>query len=302
MARANELAGMVVVITGASSGFGRGAALAFAREGAAVVLAARRSELLDALVREIEAGGRTALAVPTDVSVTSDVERLARRAIERFGHVDVWINNAGIGAIGPFERIPLEDHEQVIRTDLLGTLYGSYHAYRHFLQRRGGILINVASELGHYTVPYFSSYAAAKHGVLGLDEALQQELQQQDGLDDVHVCTVLPTAHDTPFFDHAANYSQHQVQAPEPLHDPQGVIDVLLRLAVDPTDSKVVGGDGPVKVLMKNLAPALTKRMAAKQMHKVQMEGPAGAPDSSGALHTPMAAGTEVRGGRKQAD
>src|SRR6185369_8271348 len=116
--------GKVVVITGASSGFGKGAALRFAEEGASVVLAARRGDLLEALVRECESRGGRALAVPTDVGEPEEVERLARAAVEKFGRIDVWVNDAGVGALGPFERVPLELHEQVVKTDLLGTLYG----------------------------------------------------------------------------------------------------------------------------------------------------------------------------------
>ena len=91
-----------IVITGASSGFGRGAALELARKGAKVVIAARREDLLNELVREIEDDGGNAVAVPTDVCVTADVERLAQRAIDQHGRIDVWVNNVGVGAIGYF--------------------------------------------------------------------------------------------------------------------------------------------------------------------------------------------------------
>src|SRR5262249_1121152 len=120
-----RMQGKVVVITGASSGFGKGAALKFAEEGATTVLAARRGELLDGLARQWQTHGARALAVPTDVSRREDVERLAETAVKRCGRIDVWVNDAGVGALGPFDRVPLEVHEQVIGTDLLGTLYGS---------------------------------------------------------------------------------------------------------------------------------------------------------------------------------
>ena len=140
-----NLAGKVVVVTGASSGFGKGTALELARRGASVVLAARRGELLEAVARACTASGARAIAVPTDVSQPRDVEQLARRALAALGRIDVWINNAGVGALGRFERVPLADHEQVIGTNLLGTLYGSYAAYRHFLAQGSGILINVCT-------------------------------------------------------------------------------------------------------------------------------------------------------------
>ena len=136
------------------------------------------ASLIPVLGSRLALARERALAVPTDVSRREDVERLGKQAVAEFGRIDVWINNAGVGALGPFERIPLELHEQVIRTDLLGTLYGSHVAYRQFLEQGRGTLINVSSELGRHTVPYYTSYAAAKHGVVGLGDALRQEIEQ----------------------------------------------------------------------------------------------------------------------------
>ncbi|HYD56971.1 MAG TPA: SDR family NAD(P)-dependent oxidoreductase, partial [Burkholderiales bacterium] len=261
---------------------------------------ARRADLLEEVARVITARGGEALRVTTDASDPEDVNALAKAAVGRFGRIDVWINNAGVGALGPFERIPLDIHEQVIRTDLLGVLYGSWLAYRHFLGKRSGILINIASELGKHTVPYYSSYTAAKHGVVGLGDALRQELDQQK-IEDVHVCTVMPTAHDTPFFDHAANYTGHEIQAPKPLHDPQDVVETLVRLARDPKDKEIVGGDGLVKILLKSVAPKLDEKLGGKQMHKAQMEKAPPGGDSPGAVKSPTPGGTSVSAGRRDA-
>jgi short-subunit dehydrogenase len=295
-----ELRGKAVVITGASSGFGKGAALAFAAAGAGVAVAARRGELLEDLAEECRALGVRAVAVPADVSDHSEVAKLADRALSELGRLDVWINNAGVGALGRFERVPLADHAQVIATDLLGTLYGSYYAYRHFLAQDSGVLINVASELGKHSVPYYASYVAAKHGVVGLGVALRQELDQ-NGIENVHVCTVLPTAHDTPFFDHAANYTGHAVATPSPLHDPKDVVDTLVQLARDPKGEKIVGSDGHVKILMRTVAPRVEEKLAARIMHRTQMEKPPPAPDTPGSVRAPSPIGTEVSAGRKRA-
>lgn len=293
-----DLAGKVVVLTGASSGFGKGAAVEFARAHAKVVLAARREELLDDLANECSAEGGDALAVPTDVSIRADVEHLCATALEAFGRIDVWINNAGVGALGRFERVPLDVHEQVIATNLYGTLYGSYVAYRQFLAQGGGVLINIASELGFATVPYYSSYSAAKHGVVGLAGALRQEVKQ-NRIEGVHICTIMPTAHDTPFFDHAANYTGHEVTPPKPLHDPQHVVDAIVRIARDPEDKQIVGADGVAKLVMANVLPGVSEKMGAKQMHKTQMEKPPPAGDSPGAVRAPMREGTGVSAGRR---
>jgi short-subunit dehydrogenase len=288
----------VIVLTGASSGFGKGAALELARKGAKLVVAARRMELLEELANECNAEGGEAIACGTDVSRRPEVERLAGAAVAAFGRIDVWINNAGVGALGRFERVPLEVHEQVIATNLLGKLYGSYYAYRQLLAQGNGVLINVASELGFATVPYYTSYAAAKHGIVGLTGSLRQEVKE-NGIEGVHICTIMPTAHDTPFFDHAANYTGHEVMPPRPLHDPRKVVEAIVRIAANPEDKEIVGADGIVKLAMANVLPAVAERMGARQMHKTQMEKPPPAADSPGAVRAPVERGTGVSGGRR---
>lgn len=273
---AERFAGKVVVITGASSGFGKGAACCFAEEGAYLVLVARRAELLAELAEHCIVLGGRAIPQPADVSERADVERIAEAALREYGRIDIWINNAGVGALGRFERIPLDDHEQVIGTNLLGTLYGSYFAYRQFLKQGAGILINVASELGGHAVPYYSSYAAAKHGVVGLGDSLRHEIAQS-GARDIHVCTLMPAAHDTPFFDHAANYTGHEIQPPQPLHDPEDVVEAIVRVALHPQDPEI----------------------AARYARKVQTDDAPSAPDSPNALRAPMPEGTEVSAGRR---
>ena len=291
-----ELNGKVVVITGASSGFGKGAALKFAAEGALVVLAARRGELLETLARECEAAGGRALAVATDVSKREEVERLFQSALSHFGRIDVWVNNAGGGALGKFEEIPLADHIQVIETDLLGTLYGSYFALGQFHKQGVGTLINIASVIGKVPAPYFASYAAAKHGVVGLSSAIRQELAENK-IENIHVCTVLPTSMDTPFFEHAANYTGHKAVPIPPVYDPQEVIDVIVQLATNPEDEVPVGTAGTASVISHNLAPGLTETMMGKQTHAAQMEKAEPAANTPGSLREPVPSGTEVSGG-----
>ncbi|WP_462116406.1 SDR family NAD(P)-dependent oxidoreductase, partial [Lysobacter xanthus] len=133
-----------VVITGASSGFGRGVALRLAEQGYNLVLAARRNQLLDQLADECG----NAVAVHCDVGNPHDVEKLAAVAMAKFNRIDVWINNAGVAALGAFERIPLEDHLRVMQTNLGGAIAGSHAAMREFRKLGRGTLINIASMLG----------------------------------------------------------------------------------------------------------------------------------------------------------
>src|SRR6185369_7358476 len=122
----------VVVITGASSGIGKASARLFAEHGARLVLAARRKNLLNDLVDELEDLGAEAIAVEADVSEKDEVQDVAKQAIKRFGRIDVWVNNAGVGAVGRFDEIPLNEHDQLIRTNLMGVIYGSSAALKHF--------------------------------------------------------------------------------------------------------------------------------------------------------------------------
>jgi short-subunit dehydrogenase len=293
-----EWNGKAFVITGASSGFGRGTARKFAENGAAVVLAARRDQVLAEVARECEAAGGRAISVPTDVARQDEVERLAEAAVSEFGRIDVWVNNAGAGAIGCFEDIPLADHVRVIETDLLGTLYGSYFAMRQFRRQGMGTLINVASVIGKVPSPFFASYAAAKHGVVGLSAALRQELQQEK-VDTIHVCTVLPTSFDTPFFEHAAQYTGHEASPIPPTYEPHEVVDTIFRLAADPEDEVSVGTAAKISTFAHQLFPGLVESLMARQTYKAQFrDAPAGA-DTSGSLHEPMSSGTDVKGGRK---
>lgn len=291
-----QMANRVVVITGASSGFGRGVAEKFSKEGADLVLAARRGTLLEQLARDCRKRGVRAIAVETDVSEREQVEALAETAMREFGRIDIWINNAGVASYGRFNDCPIEEHEQVIRTNLLGTMYGSLAALERFRRHGHGTLINVASFAGISSFPYAGSYAASKHGIRGLDVALQQELQV-NGEENIHVCTVSPTSMDTPFFEHAANHTGRPVQPIPPVYDPKLVVDAIYKLALQPRDEVVVGGRARMGRVAKRVAPHLLQKQLAKRAHKAMMEQGERAEDSSGNLFAPVESGTDLRGG-----
>ncbi|MFH5803930.1 SDR family oxidoreductase [Alienimonas sp. DA493] len=293
------LAEKVVVLTGASSGLGKGTARELAARGASLVLAARRGELLDELARECEAAGGRAVAAVTDVGDPDQVERLAERAEAEFGPIDLWYNVAGVGAVGRFHETPLAVHDAVIRTTLLGVVHGSHVALRRFRARAGGpagTLVNVASVLGKIPAPYYAAYTAAKYGVVGLGDVLRQELSVE-GVENVRVCTVMPMALDTPFFEHAANTTGRKAVPIPPVYDVREAIEALVEMASDPRDETIVGGMGKAANVAHHLTPGMVEAYQARTVHKVQMEDPPPAPNTDGNVFEPMAAGSEVDGG-----
>ena len=291
-----EMPGAVIVITGASSGFGKGMALRFAEAGVSVVLAARRTSLLEGLASECERFGSLALPIEADVSRREDVKHVAEVAASTFGRIDAWINNAGVATIGRFEECPIEDHIQVIQTDLLGTLYGSFFALQQFRRQSRGILINIASAVGKIPVPYYASYSAAKHGVVGLSGALRQELRQNH-VENIHVCTVLPVAMDTPFFEHASNYTGHEAKPIPPIGDPQLVIDVVFNLVHNPADEVVVGPSGSLATMAHGLFPSAVENMLGHHTHQVQIVDAPPAEMTLASVRTPVSNGVEITGG-----
>lgn len=171
----SKIEGRVVVITGASSGIGDATALLLAERGATVVLGARRPELLKALADRITRAGGTAAYLQTDVTRRNDVSDLVTLACERYGKIDVLVNNAGIAPISPLDDLRVEEWEEMIDVNIKGVLFGIAAALPVFRKQGFGHFVNIASTAGHKTVPNQSVYSATKFAVRAISEGLRQE-------------------------------------------------------------------------------------------------------------------------------
>lgn len=290
-----KLKDSVVVVTGASSGIGRETARQFAEKGATVVVAARRENVLKEVVAECEKAGGHALAVPTDVTDESQVTELAQRTLGSFGRIDVWVNNAAVTLFGKFDETPIDDYRRVVETNLFGYIYGARAALPIFREQGSGVLINVSSVVARVPQPYTSAYSFTKAAIRSLSASLRQELAL-DGAKNIHVSTVMPATIDTPFFQHAANYTGRKAKAIPPVYPTKNVAAMIVRMVQHPKREVYVGNAGRMLNLQMKFAPAMAERAMATMVDKQHlMDQPES--NNSGNLFEPMQEGTSVSGG-----
>jgi hypothetical protein len=172
----SKLTGQIVLITGASSGFGMDAARLFAREGATVVLAARRMDRLTALAEQIRAEGGLAYALPLDVAEPSQIEEAVETVIDNFDRIDILFNNAGFGRLDWLEKLdPGRDIATQLQVNLVGLIQVTRAVLPHMYRQRSGHIINMSSVAGQIAAPLYTVYAASKFGVRAFTDALRRE-------------------------------------------------------------------------------------------------------------------------------
>jgi short-subunit dehydrogenase len=289
----NVLNGKTVVITGASSGIGRAAAIAFAQNGANIVLAARRENVLSEVAAECESYGVRALSVKTDVTDADAVSKLADQAVNFGGAIFVWVNNAGIGSVGEFTQTPVEAHQRVIETNLMGYIHGAHAVLPYFRLQSYGVLINTVSLGAWIAQPYSVAYAASKFGLRGFSEALRGELKN---FPNIHVCDIFPGFIDTPGFQHGANYMGRKIKPIPPVNDARRVAKAMLKLSIRPKDAVTIGASASLMKLANVLFPGITQAILVTLM-EVYFKRAQQVPTSDGSLFHSGSIETGIDGG-----
>jgi len=284
-----RIRGAVVVITGASSGIGKATALAFAKQGASLTLAARRKSALEETVAACEALGSPATAVEVDVTDPEAVDGLADAAVRRFGRIDVWVNNAGVTMFSPFLETPLEDLRRVVDVNVFGYVNGARAALPWMREQGSGVLVNVGSVVGDTPQPYASAYGMSKAAVRSLSRSLRAELRL-DGLPGVHVCTVMPATVDTPIYRETANRTGREVRPMPPVSTPQRVARAIVGTARSPRREVLCGAGAKSLAMLNRKAPGLAERLVTEKADRQQLSRRRSADATAGNLYEPSRA------------
>ncbi|MDB5021155.1 MAG: family oxidoreductase [Pedobacter sp.] len=283
----------IIVITGASSGAGKAIALQFALGQPKLVLASRNLEALKDLALECDKLGAQVRCVATDVTNAGDLINLAAEADDFGGRIDVWVNNAGVLAVGDYDKLPMEVNEQVIRTNLVGYMNAAHAVLPYFKKQKKGVLINNISIGGYLPVPYGVAYTASKFGLRGFSSALKAELSGWPG---IHVCDLYPAFLDTPGIQHAANYSGKAIRPAPPVYDPRRLAMAIVKLSKQPKDQVMVGSASILLRAAYGLFPKLTRGISQTVISKyLKLAKPI--PPTDGNLFLPVEFGNSVFGG-----
>jgi NAD(P)-dependent dehydrogenase (short-subunit alcohol dehydrogenase family) len=259
----------VVVVTGASAGVGRAAAVAFARRGWRVALVARGLERLDGAARDVEAAGGEPFVLPADVADAEAVGAAADRVVARWGRIDVWVNNAMATVYAPISELAPEEVRRVTEVTYLGQVHGTLAALRHMRRHGRGTIVQVGSALSYRSIPLQSAYCAAKFAVRGFTDSLRSELQHEGSR--IRVTMVQLPAVNTPQFDWAKSRMPRRLQPVPPIHAPEAAAEAIVRAAIEAPRELWVGGPTLQAILGTMAAPRFLDRMMARRAWDGQM-------------------------------
>ncbi len=247
----------VVIVTGASSGIGEATARAFGREGAKVVLAARRVDKLQTLAEEVNAMGSGAetLVVQADLSKLEDIQSLVMQTLEKYGRIDVLVNNAGFGRLDWLENLdPIKDIQAQIDVNVMGVIQTTRQVLPVMMKQRAGSIVNMCSMAGLVGTPTYTIYAASKHAVHGFSEALRREVKPW-GID---VSLIYPGGVKTEFAAHAGIKRKTNAKTPDfMLLTADEVGNAVVKLVRRPRGMLVIPWLWNVTVFMNKFLPGL---------------------------------------------
>jgi short-subunit dehydrogenase len=252
----------VIAITGASAGVGRAAVRRFAREGARIGLIARGEERLEAAAREVEQLGGQALVLPLDVADADALDDAAGKIEERFGPLDVWVNNAMATVFARVRDTTPEEFRRATEVTYLGTVWGTMAALRRMHARDRGTIVQVGSALAYRSIPLQAAYCGAKSAIRGFSESLRTELLHEGS--NVHLTMVELPAHNTPQFGWSRAKMPRRPQPVPPIFQPEVAAEAIHYAATHRRRELVVGWPAVKAVYGEKVAPGLLDRYLAR--------------------------------------
>lgn len=259
------------MVTGASGGVGRAAALAFAARGDRVALLARGREGLAGAADDVQRAGGEALVVSVDMADAKAVDDAAQKVVDAFGHIDVWVNNAFAGIYAPFTGITPDEFRRVTEVTYLGYVFGTRAALHHMLPRDRGTIVQVGSALAYRGIPMQSAYCGAKHAIQGFNESLRCELLHQRSR--VRTTMVQLPAVNTPQFDWVLNRLPGRARPVAPVYQPEVAARAIVHAAGHGRRREYWVGGSTVATLVANaVVPGLLDRYLARTGFEAQQD------------------------------
>ena len=284
----------VAVVTGASSGIGRAVARAFGAAGAKVGLVARTREALENAAREVQQAGGEALVLPLDVADAQAVERAAAHAVERWGRIDTWVNDAMVSVFSPVSQMRPEEYRRVTEVNYLGTVHGTLAALKYMRAQRSGTILQIGSALAYRSIPLQSAYCASKAAIRGFTDSLRSELLYEKS--PIQICMLQLPAVNTPQFEVVRTRLPRRPKPLPPIYQPEVIARAVLHAAQHPAREIWIGGSAVRAIIGQRVMPGLLDRYLATIGYDAQQTDQPSDPERPDNVFSPIAGDKGARG------